>query len=95
MTAAVASYFPPETRTSKPVGGCVLWLELPVSVDSEKLFDRAIAEGISIAPGSIFSPCNRYRNFIRLSFGHPWTEETDDALRHLGRTVSELAGRAG
>jgi DNA-binding transcriptional MocR family regulator len=93
MTAAVASYFPPETRTSKPVGGCVLWLELPDAVDSEKLFDKAIADGISIAPGSIFSPCNRYRNFIRLSFGHPWGEETDLALRHLGQTVRELTGR--
>jgi DNA-binding transcriptional MocR family regulator len=94
LVAAVASYFPPETRTSNPVGGCVLWLELPEAVDSEKLFDRAIQEGISIAPGSIFSPCNRYRNFIRLSYGHPWTEKIDEGLEQLGRTVHELAGRA-
>jgi DNA-binding transcriptional MocR family regulator len=93
LIAAVANYFPPETRTSKPVGGCVLWLELPEAVDAEKLFERAIQEGISIAPGSIFSPCNRYRNFIRLSYGHPWTEKIDEGLRQLGRTVHELAGR--
>jgi DNA-binding transcriptional MocR family regulator len=93
MTAAIASYFPQETRTSKPVGGCVMWLELPEAVDSEKLFDRAIQEGISIAPGSIFSPCNRYRNFIRLSFGHPWTAEIEDGLKRLGQTVKELATR--
>jgi DNA-binding transcriptional MocR family regulator len=91
MTAAVASYFPPETRTSKPVGGGVLWLELPEAVDSEKLFDRVIKDGISIVPGSIFSPRNRYRNFIRLSFGHPWTPAIDAGLQQLGRTVSELA----
>lgn len=94
LIAAVASYFPPETRTSKPVGGCVLWLELPEAVDSEKLFDRAIREGISIAPGSIFSPCNRYRNFIRLSYGHPWTDQIDEGLMHLGRIVHELADPA-
>ena len=93
MIAAVASHFPPETRTSKPVGGCVLWLELPEAVDSEKLFERAIKEGISIAPGSIFSPCNRYRNFIRLSFGHPWSAEIESGLQQLGETVSELALR--
>lgn len=72
MSAVVAQYFPRQTRTSKPVGGCVLWLELPKKVDSEILFELAIEAGISIAPGLIFSPCNRYRNFIRLSFGHPW-----------------------
>ena len=93
MTAAVATHFPPETRTSKPVGGGVLWLELPEAVDSEKLFDEVIKAGISIAPGSIFSPCNRYRNFIRLSFGHPWTPAIDAGLQQLGRTVSELAAR--
>ncbi|MBT8077033.1 MAG: PLP-dependent aminotransferase family protein [Gammaproteobacteria bacterium] len=88
MSAAVARYFPAETRTSQPVGGCVLWLELPASVDSEQLFDEAIAAGISIAPGLIFSPCDRYRNFIRLSYGHPWTDETEDSLRWLGETVA-------
>ena len=93
MSAAVASHFPPETRTSKPVGGSVLWLELPEGVDSERLFDRAIQDGISIAPGRIFSPCSRYRNFIRLSFGHPWSNRIDAGLQKLGQTVSELSSR--
>jgi DNA-binding transcriptional MocR family regulator len=94
MTAAIASYFPPETRISKPVGGCVMWLELPEAVDSEKLFSLAIRDGISIAPGSIFSPCNRYRNFIRLSFGHPWTTQIEAGLKKLGDMVIRLAGTA-
>jgi DNA-binding transcriptional MocR family regulator len=94
MTAAIASYFPPETRISKPVGGCVMWLELPEAVDSERLFSLAIRDGISIAPGSIFSPCNRYRNFIRLSFGHPWTMEIEAGLKKLGDMVIRLAGTA-
>jgi len=90
MAAAIASYFPTETRISKPVGGCVMWLELPEPVDSEKLFNLAIQGGISIAPGSIFSPCNRYRNFIRLSFGHPWTSEIEAGIRKLGDMVKGL-----
>lgn len=80
MSALVAQHFPSETRTSKPVGGSVLWLELPEGVDSEILFDRAIAHGISTAPGLIFSPCDRYRNFFRLSFGHPWSPAIEKAI---------------
>ncbi len=91
MRAGIARYFPPESRISKPVGGSVLWLELPGEVDSEQLFDRAIEQGISIAPGRIFSPCNRYRNFIRLSFGHPWSDTIEDGLRRLGSLVPRLA----
>jgi len=90
MSAMVAEHFPAETRTSKPVGGSVLWLELPDGVCAEKLFDDAIEAGISIAPGEIFSPANRYSNFVRLSFGHPWSESTEGAVRWLGQRVSQL-----
>jgi len=89
--ALVAKHFPAETRTSRPVGGSVLWVELPRKVDAEQLFDNAIAAGISIAPGHIFSPCACYTNFIRLSFGHPWNEKTEDAIEWLGQQVTRLA----
>jgi len=91
MSAMVAEHFPADTRTSKPVGGSVLWLELPGGIDSEQLFDDAIEAGISIAPGQIFSPSNRYSNFVRLSYGHPWNERTENAVRWLGQRVGELA----
>ncbi len=90
MRALVAEHFPKETRTSRPVGGSVLWLELPKNVDAEQLFDDAIDAGISIAPGHIFSPLARYTNFIRLSFGHPWSDKTEYAIRWLGQRVHEL-----
>lgn len=91
MGALVAEHFPAETRTSKPEGGSVLWLELPRKIDAERLFDEAIDAGISIAPGHIFSPCGCYGNYIRLSFGHPWCETTENAMRWLGATVTRMA----
>ena len=91
MMALVSEHFPSETRTSRPVGGSVLWLELPKGIDAERLFDDAIAAGISIAPGQIFSPCACYTNFIRLSFGHPWTDRTEEAIAWLGQRVRTLA----
>ena len=91
MAALVGEHFPADTRTSKPVGGAVLWLELPGRVDAEALFDEAIEAGISITPGHIFSPCSCYTNFLRLSYGHPWTERTEDAMRWLGERVTELS----
>jgi DNA-binding transcriptional MocR family regulator len=92
MSALVAEEFPAETRSSQPVGASVLWLELPGDVDSVQLFDEAIGAGISITPGPIFSPSRRYANFVRLSYGHPWDERTEDAVRWLGRRVCQLAG---
>ena len=90
MQALVAEHFPRETRTSRPVGGSVLWLELPDGIDAEKLFDDAIAAGISIAPGHIFSACACYQKYIRLSFGHPWTDKIEEGIAWLGAHISKL-----
>ncbi len=92
-SALVAEHFPEGTRTSKPVGGAVLWIELPENVNSEHLFEEAIRNGISIAPGLIFSPCTCYQNFIRLSFGHPWSEEIEHSIAWLGGKVRQLANK--
>lgn len=91
MTAAVERSFPANTGISAPKGGSVLWIELPRSLDSEELFNAAIKECISIMPGDVFTAGRRYRNFIRLSFGHPWSEAIDQGIETLGRLVHEMA----
>jgi len=47
----------------------------------------ALAQGISIAPGPIFSATQRFRNCIRLNYGSPWTEVSEKAMETLGRIV--------
>ena len=87
MLAAIDRHFPAQTRVSQPAGGYFLWLELPEQVDSLKLFQVALAQGISIAPGPIFSPTRRFGNCIRLNYGSPWTDSAEGAMRTLGRIV--------
>ena len=87
MLAAIDRHFPAQTRVSQPAGGYFLWLELPEQVDSLKLFQIALAQGISIAPGPIFSPTRRFGNCIRLNYGSPWTDSAEGAMRTLGRIV--------
>lgn len=90
MSALVGEHFPAQTRISQPVGGCVLWLELPDGVSGATLFDQALEAGISLLPGQLCSPSGRYEHFIRLSYGHPWSEQTEAAVRWLGETVSAM-----
>ena len=91
MLSLIEQHFPDGTRSSNPDGGGVLWVELPRAVDSEQIFDRALEEGISIAPGLIFAPCRRFGHFIRLGFGHPWDEATENAVRWLGAEAARQA----
>lgn len=90
MIAAVGEHFPPGTRVTHPSGGFVLWVELPRGVNAMELHDRALAEGISITPGHLFSPRQSYQNYIRLSCGYPWSASLDRALATLGRLVAAL-----
>jgi len=90
VTHAISRYFPEGTRVTRPSGGYVLWVELPAHIDSVDLFERALDEKISIAPGPIFSPKQGFRNFIRLSCGNQWSETIERALFRLGQIIAKL-----
>ncbi|MDD1961732.1 GntR family transcriptional regulator MpaR [Pseudomonas sp. 39004] len=87
MLAAISRYFPAQTRVSQPSGGYFLWLELPEQMDALKLFHMALAQGISVAPGPIFSPTRRFGNCIRLNYGSPWHDGAERAMETLGRII--------
>ena len=72
----------------------MLWLEMGAGINSEVLFDAAMEHGISIVPGDIFSADTRYSNFIRLSFGHPWSAEIEDGIATLGHLVKQQMMKA-
>jgi DNA-binding transcriptional MocR family regulator len=88
FSQGVAKYFPEGTKISRPAGGYVLWVELPETVDALKLYRASLAKGISIVPGLIFSASGRFRNYIRISCGHPWTDSIEHAVMTLGKLCS-------
>jgi len=87
MLRAVSAEFPTNCRMSRPDGGYMLWIELPQSVDVMQLHRRALAAGVSIAPGPMFSARRGYRNCLRLSFGYASTAQIREGIHTLGRLV--------
>lgn len=85
MMALVQQYFPAGTKVSNPQGGAVLWIELNEQADCSDLFQQALRQGISIAPGTLFSPSQKFRNCFRLSFGVRWQPELELAIQRLGQ----------
>jgi len=90
---AAARYLPEGTRISRPAGGYVLWVQLPQRIDALKLYRAALAEHVSILPGTIFSATGRYRNYIRMNCGHKWSEAHERALITLGRICDRARAR--
>ncbi|MFZ7126168.1 MAG: PLP-dependent aminotransferase family protein [Desulfobacterales bacterium] len=91
VALAASRHLPEDTRITSPDGGLTLWVELNPAVDGLEVFHAAKAEGIAILPGSMCSGTKRFRNYIRLSFGLPWSEAVNRGIRRLGEIVKGLA----
>jgi DNA-binding transcriptional MocR family regulator len=63
----------------------MLWVELDKKIDTTDLYDSAIRQKISIAPGRMFSLQNQFNNCMRLSYGQRWSEKIDGKLKQLGK----------
>lgn len=89
-TQAIATHFPPGTKISQPQGGYALWIELDKNIDAFELYQLAIAQNISIAPGQIFSTDARFTNFIRISFGLTFDAVVENSFKVLGDLIRQL-----
>jgi len=90
MADAIGRCFPEGTRVTRPRGGFVLWVEMPEQCDSIRLYERAHLQGISVAPGPLFSATGKYRNCVRLNAAF-YAEKLAGAVAALGRIACELA----
>jgi len=88
---AIERHFPEGTRLTAPQGGYFLWVKLPDGVNALQLHKLALANGISIAPGPIFSAQRGFTDYIRLNYGHIWDARTEVSLAVLGGLVRELS----
>lgn len=88
-TRAICEYFPEGTKASRPQGGFVLWVELGKKADTIQLYEKAIQQGISIAPGRMFTLQQQFNNCMRISYGLPWNDKLNEALQILGKLAHE------
>jgi DNA-binding transcriptional MocR family regulator len=93
MTQAICTYFPPETKVTRPKGGFILWLQFPEAFDALVLYEEALAHNINIAPGVMFSPLGHYRNCVRLNCGLPWSPRIEQAMQILGQLCKRQLAR--
>lgn len=90
MTDAVMRYFPGGVRVTRPSGGLVLWVQLPEHVDSLELYKAALSNGITLAPGYVFSTSRQFSNFIRLNAAE-FNYRIERALQNLGGLVTRIS----
>ncbi|HZI96112.1 MAG TPA: PLP-dependent aminotransferase family protein [Actinomycetales bacterium] len=84
MQAALGEHFGDIARWTDPDGGFFLWVTLSEdAVDSQRLFEVGLAEGVAFIPGRAFSPGGSFGNAFRLCFASTTPERTSVGVARL------------
>ena len=67
----------------EPKGGMFFWLELPEEINTEKLLQFAIQEGVAFVPGKGFYVNNQKSNTLRLNFSHSNSDRINSGMERL------------
>ena len=91
MQAALAEHFGglAGARWTDPQGGFFLWVTLP-GVDTQALFEVALAEGVAFIPGRAFSPSGGFPDALRLCFASVPPARIVEGVARLRRAVERL-----
>ncbi len=77
-------------KINNPAGGILLWIEMLNGADGLEVYQTALENKISILPGTIFSTSGKFRNFIRIGCGYPFSKKTENAIDLLGSIIRDL-----
>ena len=71
-----------------PEAGMLLWCRLPDGIDAADLARAAVAEGVVLAPGNVFSVSQSATGFMRFNVAQALDERIFDVLRRSLKQAS-------
>lgn len=81
-------YFIDIATWNKPVGGFYIWLTLKKQLSMQKLFKRALLDGILLNPGNIYDRNDHYH--IRLSYSYSTFHQLEKGLKKLSEIIGSM-----
>jgi len=87
--ALIDRHFPSGCKVTRPSGGFMCWVEGPPQFDSVTACRDALARGVGLPPGPLFSVREAFRNCIGLNLSFPWTPDAEARLKAIGELVRE------
>jgi 2-aminoadipate transaminase len=93
LMEALNAQFGTAAEFELPKGGIFLWVKLPDQVDTLKLYQAALAAGVSINPGPEWSTDKAYsKSRLRLCFASPSHEQIRDGIALLAEVCRKEFG---
>ncbi|MGB3185262.1 MAG: PLP-dependent aminotransferase family protein [Ornithinimicrobium sp.] len=92
MQQALDEHFCDIARWTDPEGGFFLWVTFDPPIDTEALFEVALAQGVAYIPGNAFSPSRHFPDALRLCFASTPPARIAEGVARLRRAVDLLDG---
>ena len=93
LMESLREHFGKAAEFDDPKGGIFLWVKLPDSVDTMKLYEPALAAGVAINPGPQWSVNKEHgRSRLRLCFASPSHEEIHQGVAALAEVCRREFG---
>jgi DNA-binding transcriptional MocR family regulator len=89
---ALRRVLPADASISDTPGGYFLWVALPAHINTTELYHLALQQGISIAPGQLFSSSEGFSHCFRFNTAWPWDARAEAAVETLGKLIARLNG---
>ena len=90
MLDALAEFWPEGASWTQPKGGLFLWARTPESIDTLKIFARALEKKVAYVPGVNFYPHeDGGHNAMRLNFSSAQPEQIVEGIRRLGVVLKD------
>ncbi|MDQ6984977.1 MAG: PLP-dependent aminotransferase family protein [Candidatus Dojkabacteria bacterium] len=88
MVEALNKYLPESYSYAEPEGGMFIWLQGENDIDSDLIYKKAINNGVSFVPGTLFTP-NKLdgKNKLRLNFSSPDLKSIDEGIKKLSEIL--------
>jgi 2-aminoadipate transaminase len=93
MMESLAEQFGTAAEFEDPKGGIYLWVKLPDTVDTQKLYQAALAAGVAINPGPEWSTNKSHgQSRLRICFASPSHQELREGVALLAEVCRKEFG---
>ncbi|HWL11361.1 MAG TPA: PLP-dependent aminotransferase family protein [Ureibacillus sp.] len=93
MLNAIAKYFPPTVKYTKPDGGMFIWVTLEEGTSALDFFEKAMAEKVAFVPGDPFYTNKTNVNTLRLNYTNSSPEIIEEGIKRLGKILYSISSK--
>jgi 2-aminoadipate transaminase len=89
MVNCFRKYMPEGVKWIEPQGGLFLFVTLPLHIDTEAIFKKAIEKNVAFVAGSTFYCNNTGHNTMRINFSFSNNSEIETGVQRLALVITE------